>query len=352
MRRALQIIIVIVGSTTATLLAVELILSLMVRVTDRIDYVAVPGVGLGLRPNQDGRYIRDGIDVRFHVNGSGFNNPLEYTPARTPGVARVAVVGDSFVEAFQVDPEDTFYAVLGRGLEERGRRTEVYSFGVSGFGTSQVFRMVDDTVLRFAPDVVLYLFIRNDVSDSSPCLDRADWTQQYDLTDDGRLEVLPVATYSMAWWKDLLQRSRLFRYIFYQRRLLERVRTWRHPSAGPVVPGSGGCVDRSWRIVEALLVEMRRRLAQRGIPLLVVWQGDADPDYAADVRAGIEAIARRQHLDLVDPSPAFVAAAAGRQQPFRIPGDGHWNVEGHRVVGTMLVPIVERRLQERGKDGT
>jgi lysophospholipase L1-like esterase len=111
-------------------------------------------------------------------------------------------------------------------------------------------------------------------------------------------------------------------------------------------------VDRSWRIVEALLVEMRRRLTDRGVPLLVVWQGDADPDYAVDVRSGLETIARRQNLDLVDPSQAFIAAAAGREQPFRIPGDGHWNADGHRVVGTMLVPIVERLLQERGKDGT
>jgi hypothetical protein len=351
-KRALQIVIVIAASGMATLLAVELILPLVVRVTDRIEYVAVPGVGLGLRPNQEGRFIREGVDARFHVNGSGFNNPVEYQTARTPGVARVAVVGDSFVEAFHVNPGETFYAVLDRGLEARGVRTEMYSFGISGFGTSQVFRLVDDTVLRYAPDVVVYLFIRNDVSDSSACLDRADWTQQYDLTQDGRLEALPVATYSEAWWKDLLQRSRLFRYFFYQRRLLERVRAWGHPAGGPIAPGSGACVDRSWRIVEALLVEMRRRLAERGVPFLVVWQGDADPGYAADVRGGLEEIARRQHLELVDPSPAFVSAAAGREQPFRIPGDGHWNADGHRVVGTMLEPIVERLLQERGREGT
>lgn len=345
-RETLQTAALVVLSGALTLLGVEIALLFVVDVTDRIDYVAVPGVGLGLRPNQEGRFIRSGIDARFHINGSGFNNPHEYVVERSPGLARIAVVGDSFVEAFQVNPEEAFFSVLGSGLEADGIHAQVYSFGVSGFGTAQVYRLIQDTVLSYLPDMVVYVFIRNDVTDSSPCLDRAAWTQQYDLTDDGRLEALPVGHYTVTWWSNLLKESRLFRYLFYQRRLLELIRNWRQPPAGPVLRGTGDCADRSWRIVEALLAEMKGRLERRGIPLVVLWQGDNDPNYAADVREGLKQITARQGIQLIDPSPAFEAEAGIQVRSFRIPGDGHWNADGHRVVGKVLVPVVERLLVE------
>ena len=346
MKGALQNVLLVLLSAALTLAALEIALPLAIRVTDRIDYVAVAGVGLGLKPHQDGRFIREGIDARFHVNGSGFNNPHEYSRERLPGVARIAVVGDSFVEAFHVNPENALFSVLERGLGADGIQAEIYSFGISGFGTSQVFRLTMDTVLPYAPDLVVYLFIRNDLSDSSPCLDRSAWTQQYDLDEDGRLVPLPVGHYATRWWSDLLRDSRLCRYLLYQRRLLERIRAWGRPpdEAGP--HADGACLERSWAIVEALLVEMQRRLEERGIPLLIVWQGDADPDYAADIRDGLERIARRRGLRLFDPSTAFREAAGGAGT-FRIPGDGHWNAAGHGVVGRALVPAVEALLAER-----
>jgi len=335
-------------STVVSTVLLEVALPFFVEVTDRIDYVAVPGVGLGLRPNQDGLFIRTGVRARFHINGAGFNNAREYVPGRRPGVARIAVVGDSFVEALHVNQDQALFSILEEGLAAGGTPSEVLGFGISGYGTSQVFRLVQETVVRYSPDLVVYLFIRNDLSDSSPCLDRQPWTQQYELSEDGALTPLPVGHYEVGNFSSLLRRSRLFRYIFYQRRLLERIRAHDRGRGTRSGPGASECVDHSWRIVEALLKEMRRQLEGRGIQLLVVWQGDSDPEYAADIRTGLERIVAGQGIEFFDPTPAFQGERRGTRENFRIAGDGHWNADGHRVVGTALVPRVEQMLGGHG----
>jgi hypothetical protein len=243
---------------------------------------------LRLRPDQDGVFIRDGIKARFQINHAGFNNPRNYTTQRDGHTRRIAVVGDSFVEAFHVDYRDSLFAVLEDQLGRDGLGAEVYSFGVSGFGTSQVYHLVKDYVLAYSPDLVVYLFIRNDVSDSSACLARQPWTQQYDAAPDGEIAAVPFERYELSPINRLLRHSRLFRYLFYQRRLLERIRTWEQPSAVSPAVAADPCADRSWHIVETLLLRLDALLQERGIPWLLIWQGDNDPAYAADIREGLE----------------------------------------------------------------
>jgi GDSL-like Lipase/Acylhydrolase family len=347
-RAALKACLLVVLSVGLTLLGVELVLPLFVDVTDGINWMAVPGVGLGYRPNQEGRYIRPGIDARFHINGSGFNNPHEYTTARVPGVRRIALVGDSYVEAFQVNPEDALYSVLESKIAGDGLAAEVYSFGISGFGTAQILRLVQDTVLSYTPDLVIYLFISNDVADSSACLERAEFKLQYDLSDDGRLLELPAARYELSWWKGLIRQSRLMRYLFVQRKLIEMIQGWSHPPVTAAARSTGPCAERSWKIVDALLGDLQQRLSERGIPLLVVWEGDNDTLKTEDVREGLERIAAKRQIALVDLTAALNAEGAKTGRSFRIAGDGHWNADGHRVAGTVLAPVVERVLAEPG----
>jgi hypothetical protein len=330
------------ASIALTLLGLELTLGAFVDVTDDIDYGYLPDVGLRFEPNQDGVFIRDGVRARFHVNNAGFNNARDYAAERDGHTSRIAVVGDSFVEALHVDYADSLSAVLERELNQDGLPVEVYSFGISGFGTSQVYHLVKDYVLTYSPDVIVYLFIRNDVSDSSACLARQPWTQQYDVAPGGDLIAVPFRRYEISPVRRFLKHSRLFRYLFYQRRLLERVRGWEQPAAAAPAVATGRCAEQSWEIEEALLLKLDALLRERGIPWLLVWQGDADPDYASDVREGMERIVNRHQLPYYDLSRDFATAFALRHRPFRIAGDGHWNADGHAVAGAALRPLVER----------
>jgi GDSL-like Lipase/Acylhydrolase family len=332
-------------SIAVTLLGLELGLRLFVDVTDDINYAYLPDVGLKLEPNQQGLFIRDGVHAAFHVNNAGFNSLRDYAAQRNGHPLRVAVVGDSFVEAFHVNPAESLSAVLEQELNRQGVPAEVYGFGISGFGTSQVYHLVKDYVLAYSPDAVVYLFIRNDVADSSACLARQPWTRQYDVAPNGALIALPFDHYAISPLKAVLRRSYLVRYLLYQHRLLEWLRSAPQPSLTASTSAPDGCAEKSWHIVDGLLVELDALLRQRGIPWLLVWQGDADVDYAGDVREGLRRIVDRHQLPYYDLSRDFAADFAIHQHPFRIPGDGHWNAEGHRVAGTALGPLVKALIE-------
>src|SRR4051794_513484 len=55
-------------------------------------------------PNQTGVWrVKDDVSAPYSINAQGWNSPLpDYTLEREAGVGRIAVVGDSFVEALQV----------------------------------------------------------------------------------------------------------------------------------------------------------------------------------------------------------------------------------------------------------
>lgn len=121
--------------------------------------------GSRLRADAAGWWTREG-HAYVRVNSHGIRG--EETPLQKPkNVYRIAVLGDSFMEALQVDLKDTFCTQLERSLNEQstdGRIYEVLNFGVSGYGATQQLLMLRHHVLPFDPDaVVLAFFPGNDV---------------------------------------------------------------------------------------------------------------------------------------------------------------------------------------------
>jgi hypothetical protein len=98
------------------------------------------------------------FSVNVTTNSLGFRDlPREMTaPA---GVKRIAVLGDSFIEAVQVPLEQTATQVLERQLNADAagstpHRWEVLNFGISNFGIGQYFLTWQEYAQRFQPDYV------------------------------------------------------------------------------------------------------------------------------------------------------------------------------------------------------
>jgi hypothetical protein len=107
-----------------------------------------------------GWYAAD-FSVRVNTNSLGFRD-LERSEERQPGVIRIAVLGDSFVEALQVDRDQTAAALLESSLnatmspdDPARARFEVLNFGVSNYGMGQFLLVWEAYVRRFAPDWVV-----------------------------------------------------------------------------------------------------------------------------------------------------------------------------------------------------
>jgi lysophospholipase L1-like esterase len=340
----------------------EAAIRLLVPTTDIPWYRPDEVVGYGLEPNQQGRWISPVAQGSYHINRQGFNNEHEYTEAREPGLYRVAVLGDSFVEAFQVQRGQRFFDLLETKLKAEGLDTEVYTFGASGYGTGQEMLLLDSEVLRYRPDLVLVVFVENDLNDTACVLPQSGDEPCFKLDEQGQLGVVPVPPHKRNLAARVLLRSAAARYILMQRRVLDRLRSLgggtRRSSIGDIYLKEPPTEWReAWRVVDACLARMAGRCREANTPFLITnhvqmdllrpsegTNGEVDLDEPARILGGI---VRSRDIDFVDLTGAFRRAAAIDAEPLTIPGDGHWSVRGHRLVAEALAGPIRDALLRR-----
>ena len=119
-------------------------------------------------PEQTGVYrIGDEIEAPYRINEDGWNSGIsDYREERSPGVGRIAVIGDSYVEAFVVPFDASFAELTQKGLGARDCPVEVYRFGISGAPFSQYLHVLQREALDFRPDWVVVSLIHNDFTES------------------------------------------------------------------------------------------------------------------------------------------------------------------------------------------
>jgi lysophospholipase L1-like esterase len=94
------------------------------------------------------------------LNEYGFRG-ASLSVKRTPGVMRIIVLGDSFVEGMGVRNTEEFPYVLGATLQNT-HRVEVGNFGVGGIGFPEYLKIAADTIPLFKPDLVILNTCFND----------------------------------------------------------------------------------------------------------------------------------------------------------------------------------------------
>jgi hypothetical protein len=123
-------------------------------------------------PNYSGWIRREEYLVHVQTNAVG-QRGREMPLDKPPGVFRVLVLGDSFVEAIQVAEHERFIARLQATFDTiKGQRFEVIDGGCGGWGTAQEYLYLRDDGMRYAPDlVILAFFVGNDVPNNSLALE-------------------------------------------------------------------------------------------------------------------------------------------------------------------------------------
>jgi len=102
---------------------------------------------------------------RIRTNRLGFRGP-EVEPAKPPDVCRIVVLGDSVTLGWGIEDEDTFCRRVERTLNARGdRRYEVINTGHLSYDTMQEAALLEREAIALQPDVVLLVFVTNDVVD-------------------------------------------------------------------------------------------------------------------------------------------------------------------------------------------
>lgn len=358
---------------------------------------AHPTRGWVLVPGASG--LRSDVDYRVHVQISSQGlRDVEHALEAEPGVFRTLVLGDSFMEAYQVELEESLPRQLERELS--AERVEVINLGVGGYGTTQESLALEEDGLRFHPDlVVLAFFAENDVRNNSQLLENRLW-QGANIKAFGRPfarlsgEQLSVSSPSFgrarAWidamreqdrqrsfWdgllavdlaSSLLQRLAHFageEVHGYDPNLVLGVHALRFDPSSSADPMSEEEYRRAWEeawdVTEAVILRTRRVAEQAGarfVLLSIPSKFQADTAYRERVvrfyprmefdpqlvSRRLQSFAAQHGVDLLDLHAAFAQRSADGQPPlyhsFR---DRHWNAEGHRFAAAELARFLRAR---------
>jgi lysophospholipase L1-like esterase len=350
-------------------------------------YMVDQDVGYTLRPNVEGWWKREGLTY-IRINSHGFRD-REHTITKPAGTLRIAVLGDSMTEAFQVPLEKAFWSVIERKIAEcpvaAKLKVEVLSFGVSGFSTARELILLRKRIWQYSPDVIVLLVTTgNDIRDNSRTLNAyPNEPLPYFVYKDGQLGLDDSLTaaqnrtlgyrlrYSflgkiLSW---LQNNIRLVGLVYAARetyqsssQVPERLKHLSTQSETGldsevyVEPASPEW-DDAWRVTEGLLVEMRDEVRAKGAKFLVVTGSmgiQVNPD--SNIRQQfmnrlgvndlfypdqhIKALGEREGFKVFNLAPAL-SDYATRNKVFlhgsnETNGRGHWNQTGHQLVGELI----------------
>jgi hypothetical protein len=113
-------------------------------------------------------------NVRIITNSEGFVGK-DYPIEKDENTTRIAVIGDSYVAALQVDTEKNFVSLLEKELNKNpSQKFEVMNFGVGGQGTFEELARYYHYVRKYKPDYVVLVFYPNDFENNQYYLQYKD----------------------------------------------------------------------------------------------------------------------------------------------------------------------------------
>jgi hypothetical protein len=120
-------------------------------------------LGWRAKPSTTIRRHTSEFDVTFSTNSRGLRADESVGYAKSAGVTRILVIGDSFTLGYTVAREDTIPALLERMLAAEGRKVEVLNGGTEGYSTDQEVLWLAQEGRKYEPDVVVLQMYENDV---------------------------------------------------------------------------------------------------------------------------------------------------------------------------------------------
>ena len=379
-RFAVPAVLVLASALFALVLA-ELVLR-VVGFSAPIWHEPDPELGWKLRPEMSAWFTREGrAFVRTNADGARDRDHALHKPE---GVYRIAVLGDSYAEAMQVERDQAFWALLPARLEAcgfaRGKRVETLNFGVSGYGTAQQYVMLRSSAMRYSPDLVLLQFTNgNDVKDNSFALSDEKTRPFFMLEANGALRLDDSFAAAAPFRRSSSLLVQVLRELSDRSRVLQLVRSTRQMSfmseayAKPdgveqglepwvLAPPRDRLWAEAWQITEGaieLIQDYATRNGARFMVMTVPYAIQVHPD--PQVRVSLQAKLGVQDLFYPDKRIAALAQRRGFEAATIAPelqplaertgtyfhgfeqvgmGRGHWNAAGHAAAAD----LVARRL--------
>ena len=354
-----------------------------------------PLLGWRKIPNMTGIHGSDEYTVEESINSKGIRGP-EYSYEKPSDEYRILVVGDSFAEGYTVDFEHLFSEILERNLIHPTKRVEVINAGTGGYSTDQEVLYFSNEGKKYAPDLTILLFYKNDVWYNGQPKYWRGFKPLFRFTDDGGLaltgvpvpmpeivetdnKAIELSTMGQAksWLRANLHSYRLVADSIKNSTVLTNLAVRVGAMAAPPNRGESEAprawheemdVFRTqlsdqwhdlWNMTEALLAKLHTDTEEAGSQLVIFyvpfraaiyteeWSGHLRrlqlAEHAWDPnQPGVQLrkICERQGLVCIDPTEPFLKSS----ERLYFVHDGHWNVAGNRLAGELLARHVAEHI--------
>lgn len=336
-----------------------------------------PVLGWRLEPNTRFANQKTEFSVNVVYNSKGWRD-VEHKYDKPPGVFRIVVLGDSFMEAYSVKLKDSFARQLERMIKASGRsKVEVINLGVGGYGTLQEYLAFAEEGIRYEPDLVLLgFYVTNDARNNSydleskaagglkvrsrPFLEPGTFDGwEITLVDyEGALQTFEqyrAEQESPPWWEETGLYLLYVEGMERRGKVVSRGRTIKYSILGHDL-GVHLCEESpgytaAWELTERILVRLRDNVRAAGAELVVftvpayhevdkdyiraVWNSVDNPsDYCLEEAPGYDRLAgilEQYGIPYVDLLPAFRQSNRFGQRPLFRSVDRHWDAEGHAL---------------------
>lgn len=290
---------------------------------------------------------------RGRVNNAGFVNDQDYSvDKKSP---RLAVIGDSYIEAVMVPFAETLHGRLAKELNEKA---EVYSFAASGAPLSQYLAWAAHARRTYRPDAMLFLVIGNDFDESLEHYSTGPGFHHYVKGAQDEF-VLKRFDYAPSPLRHVVRLSALARYLYINLQMGQSVRRLLAVLGGKPQPiqffGNTAGEASTERLAhsEAAVRAFFRDLPEySGLPperVIFVLDGIREAIYQPELRAAAEdgyfaemrrrfmAITAEQGYQVLDMDPVFRQRYAKDGRRFEFVNDGHWSGYGHAVASEAVL---------------
>ena len=302
------------------------------------------------------------IIVRKHVNSAGFLSDTEYV--RQPESDLLTIIGDSYVEARQVENAHAMHGLLSDQATGMGR---VYGLGSSGSPLSSYLAYAKYAVERFGADKLVFIVVGNDFDESLAKYKRVPGRYYFVDNGEGGLDLVRV-DYRPSASARVFRESALIRYLMLNLELKGRLRGLFRGASGDAYVGNTRADFDEVRLTDSrrAVDEFFRRLPDvTGLSqdkILFVLDGMRPELYEPPVleaacgsffglmRAYFLDAARERNYEIIDMQSIFVRDFERRGARFEFPTDDHWNAQGHLLVAQAIAAsgVFEQFLREPG----
>tara|TARA_B100001939_G_C16884762_1_gene592540 strand:+ start:145 stop:1212 length:1068 start_codon:yes stop_codon:yes gene_type:complete len=303
---------------------------------------------LKLKPNYEYTYSTGPffqINAKKNTNNYGYNSNYDYEKNK----GDILVIGDSFVDAAEVNNFETFHHKLKEKINKN-----VYQLSHSSSNLAQYYKFAEFGVSEFKPNIIIYNIVANDYFNAQP--------GKYNFNlDDEKIFLKKDGYPEKKLIHKILLKSNLVRYLYYNVRPHHQINyllNMRNKNFEGNIP----CEYTNKELNENkktfdLFLNYNKTFLDKGIKIIVMFDpirskiykrnlnncglNDGETGLATKIREYSVNKVKEDGVYTLDLETYFANAYARNNKKFEFKNDLHWNKYTHNLVSEILIEFMK-----------